>query len=70
MAEDMCKVAGKLNVVSPTTCFHFVNCLGTWNVKGINDTTKREDVVNIFKEGKFELLALTETKLKWKGEVS
>ena len=34
------------------------------------DTTKREEVVDIFKEGKFELLALTETKLKRKGEVS
>ena len=31
---------------------------------------KREVVVDIFKEGKFELLALTETKLKGKGEVS
>ena len=30
---------------------------------------KREEVVDIFKEGKFELLALTETKLKGKGEV-
>ena len=36
----------------------------------INDTTKREKVVDIFKKGKFELLALTETKLKGKGEVS
>ena len=27
-------------------------------------------MVDIFKEGKFELVALTETKLKWKGEVS
>ena len=31
---------------------------------------KREEVVDIFKKGKFELLSLTETKLKWKGEVS
>ena len=29
-----------------------------------------EEVVDIFKEGKFESLALTETKLKGKGEVS
>ena len=27
-------------------------------------------MVDIFKEGKFELLALTETKLKGEGEVS
>ena len=39
-------------------------------MRGINDTTKREEVVDIFKEGKFELLALTETKLKEKGELS
>ena len=31
---------------------------------------KREEVVDIFKKEKFELLALTETKLKGKGEVS
>ena len=33
-------------------------------VRGINDTTKREEVVDIFKNGKFDLLALMETKLK------
>ena len=27
-------------------------------------------MVDIFKEGKFELLALTETKLKGEGEIS
>ena len=31
---------------------------------------KREEGVDVFREGKFELLALTETKLKGKGEVS
>ena len=45
-------------------------CNVTWNVKEINDTTKKEEVVDIFKKGKFELLAFTETKLKGKGEVS
>ena len=49
---------------------NYVNPLGTWNVRGINGTAKREEVVNTFKKGKFELLALTETKLKRKGEVS
>ena len=37
-------------------------------MRRINDTTEREEVVDIFKEGKFELIALTETKLKEKGE--
>ena len=49
---------------------NYVNRLGTWNVSGMKDTTKREEVVDIFREGKFELLALTETKLEGKGEVS
>ena len=49
---------------------NYVNRLGTWNVKGINDTTKREEVVDIFKKGKFKLLALTEMKLKGNGEAS
>ena len=40
------------------------------NVRGINDTTEKEEVVDIFKERKFELLTLTETKLKGKEEVS
>ena len=31
---------------------------------------KRWKVVNIFKKGKFELLAFMETKFKGKGEVS
>ena len=35
------------------------------NVRGINGTAKREEVVDVFREGKFDLLALTETK--WKG---
>ena len=39
-------------------------------MRGINNTTKRGEVVDIFKKGKFELLVLTETKLKGKGEVS
>ena len=39
-------------------------------MRGINNTTKREEVVEIFIKGKFELLALTETKWKREGEVS
>ena len=49
---------------------NYVNRLGTWNVRGINGNAKREERVDVFKEGKFELLALTKTKLKGKGEVS
>ena len=60
--------------VSPTPALYnsqnYVNRLGTWNVRGINDTTKREEVVDIFKKLRFELLALTETKLKGEGESS
>ena len=31
---------------------------------------KREEMVDAFRKGKFELLALAETKLKGKGKVS
>ena len=48
---------------------NYVNHLGTWNVRGISRIAKREEVVDVFKEGNFELLALTETKLKGNGEV-
>ena len=46
----------------------YVNCLITWNVRGINGIAKRKEVMDIFKEGRFELLALTETKLKGNGD--
>ena len=45
---------------------NYINHLGTWNVRGINEIAKREEVVNAFKEEKLQLLALTETKLKGK----
>ena len=48
----------------------FANRLGTWNVRGINGTTRKEEVVDVFRKGKFELLALTETILKGNGDVS
>ena len=38
-----------------------LNRLGTWNARGINGTSKKEEVVDVFREGKFELLALMET---------
>ena len=43
---------------------------GTWNVRGMNGTTKREEVGDVLKEGKLELLPLKETGLKGKGDVS
>ena len=43
---------------------NYVNHLGTGNERGINGTVKREDKVEFFREGKFELLALMEMKLK------
>ena len=36
----------------------------------VNGTDKKEEVVNVFRKGKYELLALTETKLKRNGEAS
>ena len=47
-----------------------VNNLGMWNVRGKNGIAMRKEVVDVFKEGKFELLILTETKFKGNGEVS
>ena len=41
------------------------------NVRGINETAKRGEIVDVFREGKFELLVMTDPKLKGKnGEVS
>ena len=41
-----------------------VNWLGTWKVRGINGAVKKEEVVDVFRTGKFKLLALMEKKLK------
>ena len=49
---------------------NYVNRLGTLKVREINGTARREKEVGVFREGKFELLALTETKLRGNGEVS
>ena len=46
-----------------------VNRLGTRNVRGINETAKREEVVDVLRKGKSELLDLTETKFKGNGKV-
>ena len=34
------------------------------NLKRINGTVKKKEVVDVLREGNFELLVLTETKLK------
>ena len=45
-----------------------MNRLGTWNVGGMNKEDKRSQVMDVFRRGRFDLLALTETKLKGNGE--
>ena len=37
---------------------------------GINGIMKREEMVDVFGKGKFELLPFTKTKMKGNGEVS
>ena len=49
---------------------NYVNCLGTWSVRGIYGTVKREEVVDVFREGKSNLLDLTEMKLNRNGKES
>ena len=45
--------------------------MGTWNARGINETVKREEVVDVvFRKGNFELLALVETQLKGNRNIS
>ena len=62
---------GRCHLLPPCiTRRNYVNRLGTWNVRGLNGTVKREEVVDNFREGKFELLASMETKFKGNGEVS
>ena len=40
------------------------------DVREINETVKRVEVVIVFRKGKFVLPALNETKLKGNGEIS
>src|SRR6201990_2155529 len=44
--------------------------VGTLNVRGVNKEEKTEEVGIVMKEKGFDVLALTETKLKGKGEMS
>ena len=44
--------------------------VGTLNVRGVNKEEKREELGIVMKEKGFDVLALTETKLKGKGEIS
>ena len=43
---------------------NYVNNLGILIARGLNRTAKRDEVMDVFREGKFELLALMNTKLK------
>src|SRR5678815_4398192 len=45
-----------------------MNRMDTWNVRGINVEEKRREVMDIFRKGKFDLLAVTETKVEGNGE--
>src|SRR5256885_9485217 len=40
-----------------------------WNVRGCNKEEKREEISSVFKERKLDIVCLSETKLKGKGEV-
>ena len=40
----------------------------TWNVRGINVEEKRREVMDVFRKSKFDLLPVTETKMKGNGE--
>ena len=43
--------------------------IGSWNMRGcIASETKRSDIGNVMLERKFVVLALSETKVKGKGE--
>ena len=44
--------------------------MSTWDVREINELEEKEEVVDIFRKGNFELFDLTKTKLKRNGEVS
>ena len=43
--------------------------IGVWNVRGLNDECKRLNVVQIMNDRGYDVLALSETKLKGKGEI-
>ena len=54
------------SVLSIINSFDFVlsldSSLHSWNIRGLNGSAKREEVVDAFRKGKFELLALKYTK--------
>src|SRR5678815_246061 len=41
-----------------------MNRMDTWNVRGINVEKKSREVMDVFRKGKFDLLAVTETKME------
>ena len=46
-----------------------MNCLSTWYVRGMNWIVKKGEVVDGFRNEKFELLALNNMKIKRNGEI-
>ena len=38
-----------------------------WNVRGVNEGWKRSSVIQVMRERKYDVLALSETKLKGNG---
>ena len=41
--------------------------IGVWNVRGVNEGWKRSSVIQVMRERKYDVLALSETKLKGNG---
>ena len=43
--------------------------IGVWNVRGVNEGWKRSSVIQVMRERKYDVLALSETKLKGNGMI-
>ena len=43
--------------------------IGVWNVRGVNEGWKRSSVIQVMRETKYDVLALSETKLKGNGMI-
>ena len=47
-----------------------MSLLGIWNVRGINGIAKREEMVDLSKKLKFELLVVSEPKIVENGDIT
>ena len=43
--------------------------IGVWNMRGVNEGWKRSSVIQVMRERKYDVLALSETKLKGNGMI-